>query len=85
MAEKIVVKRNTKKHNEFKLTGTLTAGEIMAIRHALEVYQERSPVAADCFCYFRNATIVEGNDILEINKPKKSGSPGDCHEVGGVL
>lgn len=43
--DKIIISRNVKQHNEYKLTATLTAGKILAVKNALEAIQ--SPVGND--------------------------------------
>ena len=62
---KITVKRNNKEHNEFKLTAILTAGQILAIRHALENHP--TPLGMEVFQYLKDATTVDGKDILNLS------------------
>ncbi len=44
---KAEIKRNTKEHNEFKLTLICTEGALLAIEHALVKWAEVSAVALD--------------------------------------
>ena len=51
---KCTIKKNVKKYNEFKVTLTLTQGEILSVKHALEQHPE-SPVGQDVLAYLNNA------------------------------
>jgi hypothetical protein len=51
----MIIKRNTKKHNEYSISGKLTLGKLEAMRRALELYKEQSPVANDLYYELTNA------------------------------
>jgi sRNA-binding regulator protein Hfq len=53
---KVQIKKDAKAYNKFKVNMELTEGAILALKHALEQYAQRSPVAADLLDFVK----VEG-------------------------
>ena len=45
----MIIKRNTKKYNEYSISGKWTLGKLEAMHRALELYKKQSPVANDLY------------------------------------
>ena len=45
----MTIKRDTKAYNAYNLKAKLTLGQIEAVKNALAIYKERSPVAEDVY------------------------------------
>lgn len=59
LTPRCTIKKNEKKHNEYKVTLTLTHGEILSMKHALELYTA-SAISQDVLCYLTNAFPAGG-------------------------
>ena len=61
-----VIKKNEKKFNEYKVTLTVTHGEILSVKHALEQHPE-SAVGQDVLAYLTNAM----SGVLPVDPPAR--------------
>jgi hypothetical protein len=53
------IKVTTSESNEVQIQVTLTTGKVYAIINALNMYKEKSSVAGDVLCLFRNAIALD--------------------------
>ena len=59
-------KRDKKNDNIYTVNfANLTLGEVMAMKNALELYSEHSPVCKDVFAYFNNGVYDSNDDKLK--------------------
>jgi len=61
----MIIKRNTKKYNEYSVNAKWTLGKLEAMRRALELYKEQSFVANDLYHELTNA--MEGLDTSQFS------------------
>ena len=63
---KLEVKKNVKAFNEFTFNGKCTAGALLCIMHALQEYEEKSPLAQEVLDEFARACRITGDERLNL-------------------